>query len=193
MADRLKDALRPGTTDRSTSHGRGGAGNIKNSSKTTVEAGDLATPTIKTDLYTTGRGGQGNMATNLHSHPEFARAAQDVEQHDSAPREPAKGTFHWGRGGQGNMVTLKQEGDGKVVPASGSGNGNGNGSGSGKKERTSSKGAGEMGEKPVGRRGSFQGVKSMLGIGKEKEKKEEKVAAVDRDGTGTVGGSAVQE
>ncbi|KAK4552963.1 hypothetical protein LTR86_009887 [Recurvomyces mirabilis] len=190
MADKLKEALRPGTTDRSTSHGRGGAGNIKNASKTNVEVGDLATPTIKTDLYTTGRGGQGNMATNLHSHPEFARAAQDVEQHDSAPREPAKGTFHWGRGGQGNMVTLKKEGDGKVVPASGNGNGNGNG----KKERTSSKGAGEMGEKPTGgRRGSFQGVKSLLGLGKEKEKKEEKLAAVEKDGTGTVGGSAVQE
>jgi hypothetical protein len=36
----------------------------------------LETPTLKTDVYTTGRGGSGNMAKN--NDPEAARRAQDV-------------------------------------------------------------------------------------------------------------------
>ena len=62
MADKIKDALRPGNQDRSTSHGRGGAGNIKNAPMGGVDAKELSTPTIKTDTYTTGRGGQGKKA-----------------------------------------------------------------------------------------------------------------------------------
>lgn len=36
----------------------------------------LETPTLKTPVYTTGRGGSGNMAKN--DDPEAARRAQDV-------------------------------------------------------------------------------------------------------------------
>lgn len=37
------------------------------------------TPVIKEQMYTTGRGGTGNMAKNDPSRPEEARAAQDVD------------------------------------------------------------------------------------------------------------------
>jgi hypothetical protein len=40
------------------------------------EAPTLETPTLKSDVYTTGRGGSGNMAKN--NDPEAARRAQDV-------------------------------------------------------------------------------------------------------------------
>lgn len=36
----------------------------------------LETPTLKGEVYTTGRGGSGNMAKNID--PEAARRAQDV-------------------------------------------------------------------------------------------------------------------
>ncbi|EMC91458.1 hypothetical protein BAUCODRAFT_41959, partial [Baudoinia panamericana UAMH 10762] len=100
--------------------GRGGAGNIiKDASSGSVPpAQDFSTPTIKTDTYTTGRGGQGNMATNDPTNPSLARAAQDVEAPAHLEQEPRSGsTYHWGRGGEGNMMTL---GDGahkdKEVP-----------------------------------------------------------------------------
>ncbi|PGH31694.1 hypothetical protein GX50_05534 [[Emmonsia] crescens] len=38
---------------------------------------DLVTPTIKAEIYTTGRGGSGNMVAN--DDPVMARKAQDVE------------------------------------------------------------------------------------------------------------------
>jgi len=43
---------------------------------TEVDPVDLETPTIKSDVYTTGRGGSGNMAKNTD--PYEARRAQDV-------------------------------------------------------------------------------------------------------------------
>lgn len=97
----------------------------------------------------------GNMATNLKSHPELARAAQDVEA-PAAHQKEQRGTYHWGRGGEGNVMTVGG-GDKK------------------EKERNSSKGP--------ERRGSFQGAiekgKEMLGLGKkggksDKEKEREK-------------------
>lgn len=45
-----------------------------NDPKVTEES--LQTPTIKTAVYTTGRGGSGNMMANTDA--EAARAAQDV-------------------------------------------------------------------------------------------------------------------
>ncbi|RAL63225.1 hypothetical protein DID88_004303 [Monilinia fructigena] len=57
------------------SHGRGGAGNI-GTSPTTRSLSLLNTPTLKGDVYTTGRGGSGNMTKNTD--PESARRAQDV-------------------------------------------------------------------------------------------------------------------
>ena len=61
---------------------------------------DLITPTIKSSVYTTGRGGSGNMATNDPENPHLARASQDVE----APLPVIKGSggegkFFLGRGG----------------------------------------------------------------------------------------------
>lgn len=53
------------------------AGNFGSSAKDKpVDPTSLETPTIKTKVYTTGRGGQGNMAKN--DSPEEARRAQDV-------------------------------------------------------------------------------------------------------------------
>ena len=42
---------------RTTSHGRGGAGNINSKPSTHIGADDLTTPTIKSATYSTGRGG----------------------------------------------------------------------------------------------------------------------------------------
>lgn len=42
-------------------------------------AADLTTPTIKANIYTTGRGGTGNMAKNDKERPDLARVSQDVE------------------------------------------------------------------------------------------------------------------
>merc|ERR1712227_835631 len=70
-----------------------------------VDPNDLQTPTNKSQNYTTGRGGQGNIVSN--DNPDNARLAQDVDapSHHAKP-EPTTGTYHWGRGGEGNMVTL---------------------------------------------------------------------------------------
>ncbi len=46
------------------SSGRGGAGNIIDSTKSPRSSKDLETPTLKTSVETTGRGGTGNMAKN---------------------------------------------------------------------------------------------------------------------------------
>jgi hypothetical protein len=62
---------------------------------------DLVTPTIKSDKYTTGRGGQGNIAKNDPNHPEVARASQDIIV--PAPREH-DAAFHVGRGGAANFA-----------------------------------------------------------------------------------------
>jgi hypothetical protein len=64
-----------------------------------VKSEDLVTPNLKSAVFTSGRGGSGNMATNDPTRPEVARAAQDVEGH--APRL-SMGEFHAGRGGAGN-------------------------------------------------------------------------------------------
>ena len=70
MAQQLKDVVKGGDP-RNTSHGRGGAGNISNVTKTDVDAKDLSTPTIKGTTYTTGRGGSGKP----HREALFMRSA----------------------------------------------------------------------------------------------------------------------
>lgn len=67
-------------------------------------ARDLVTPTLKQDMYTTGRGGSGNI-TKLDN-VDVARKAQDVE----APihHEP-ENAFHYGRGGAANIAKLSEE------------------------------------------------------------------------------------
>ena len=59
------------------SSGRGGAGNIVDSSKAQqLQPQDLQTPTLKTSMVTTGRGGTGNFASGLDA--EEKRRRQDV-------------------------------------------------------------------------------------------------------------------
>lgn len=60
------------------SSGRGGAGNIVDSSKSPqLKPEDLQTPTLKTSMVTTGRGGTGNFAAGLDASEK--RRRQDVE------------------------------------------------------------------------------------------------------------------
>lgn len=80
-----------------TSHGRGGAGNM-GTSVTDFDSPSLETPTLKGEVYTTGRGGSGNMAKNTD--PDAARRAQDVTIH---PRRESGGSTHVGRGGAANI------------------------------------------------------------------------------------------
>ena len=47
--------------------GRGGAGNISSKQNKDVDPSDLKTPIIKSQTYTTGRGGTGTSTTNYHS------------------------------------------------------------------------------------------------------------------------------
>jgi len=79
------------------SHGRGGAGNI-GTSPHDAEPVTLDTPTLKGDVYTTGRGGSGNMTKNTD--PEAARRAQDVVGN---PRRESASSAHVGRGGAANV------------------------------------------------------------------------------------------
>ncbi|KAK5707317.1 hypothetical protein LTR17_020815 [Elasticomyces elasticus] len=131
-------------------HGRGGAGNVQTKAATgggEVQAQDFSTPTIKSNTYTTGRGGQGNMATNLPDFPEYSRAAQDVDTPAHHEKE-AKGVYHWGRGGEGNAMMV----------------------GSAKAPTNKASGEGLRPTEKHQRSGSFQGImekgKEMLGMGK---------------------------
>ncbi|KAK3905844.1 hypothetical protein C8A05DRAFT_41268 [Staphylotrichum tortipilum] len=82
------------------SSGRGGAGNIVDSSKTQpIQPEDLQTPTLKTSMVTTGRGGTGNFAVGLDA--EEKRRRQDVVP---VVRRDSQGATHVGRGGTGNVV-----------------------------------------------------------------------------------------
>jgi Protein of unknown function (DUF3602) len=67
-------------------------------------AQDLVTPTLKQDMYTTGRGGSGNMA-KLES-VDNARKAQDV---DAPVHSEPENAFHYGRGGAANIAKLSEE------------------------------------------------------------------------------------
>ncbi|KAH8884456.1 hypothetical protein GQ53DRAFT_770821 [Thozetella sp. PMI_491] len=87
------------------SSGRGGAGNIVDSTKSPkIEPKDLQTPTLKTSVVTTGRGGTGNMAKNKD--PAETRLRQDVEP---VPRRESTGATHIGRGGTGNVFNPNSE------------------------------------------------------------------------------------
>lgn len=59
--------------------------------------GDFDTPTLKTAVYTTGRGGTGNMKRNDPEHPEVARESQDVNAPLAAELK-REGGQHTGRG-----------------------------------------------------------------------------------------------
>ncbi|KAJ4361526.1 hypothetical protein N0V95_001778 [Ascochyta clinopodiicola] len=92
--------------DRIASHGRGGAD--VNTAYTKPE--DLVTPTIKSNTYTTGRGGQGNMTKN--DNPNNARLAQDVD--GPVKISEPKGAVHYGRGGAANIITDKERKSGEA-------------------------------------------------------------------------------
>lgn len=64
---------------------------------------DLVTPTIKQEVYTTGRGGSGNMVQNDPQHPELARESQDVE---SPPLRAEQFPHHTGRGMESPFCTM---------------------------------------------------------------------------------------
>ncbi|KAE8356661.1 hypothetical protein BDV28DRAFT_144985 [Aspergillus coremiiformis] len=83
---------------RNVSHGRGGAGNIFSGESHTTPK-DLVTPTIKQEVYTTGRGGSGNMVVNDPQRPEIARESQDVE---IPPLRVEEAPHFTGRGGAAN-------------------------------------------------------------------------------------------
>ncbi|KAK6538184.1 hypothetical protein TWF694_011066 [Orbilia ellipsospora] len=89
---------------RERSTGRGGAGNFSTDPETEDE--DFSTPTLKSSIYTSGRGGTGNMQNNDFEHPEYARAAQDVEM---VPRRPSTSDYHGGRSGAGNVFHPSDE------------------------------------------------------------------------------------
>lgn len=106
MADSLLPPLH-----QKASHGRGGAGNIGPTVNDAARPANLATPTIKSPIYTTGRGGSGNMKRNDPKHPELARKSQDVAPvvqrrrgSGSGSGDRGMGTGHTGRGGAANIL-----------------------------------------------------------------------------------------
>lgn len=82
--------------------GRGGAGNVITKAEKVPSVKTETTPTLKSKMYTTGRGGTGNMAKNDPEHPEEARRAQDV---DIPGLTLPEGSHHTGRGGAANKYT----------------------------------------------------------------------------------------
>ncbi|KAL4776928.1 hypothetical protein BDW60DRAFT_203028 [Aspergillus nidulans var. acristatus] len=91
---------------RNISHGRGGAGNIFSSEAPKTTPQDLVTPTIKQEVFTTGRGGSGNMMHNDPDRPELARESQDVE---APPIRVQEAPHHTGRGGAANQYIPSAE------------------------------------------------------------------------------------
>jgi hypothetical protein len=71
------------------------AGNIGCAGPKGSDVTSLETPIIKGDVYTTGRGGSGNMVKNDPFRPEIAREAQDVV---ASPRRDSGEAYSTGRG-----------------------------------------------------------------------------------------------
>lgn len=59
MAQISKATASKPEVNRIMSHGRGGAGNLNAMPPASKDRADFTTPTIKSQTYTTGRGGQG--------------------------------------------------------------------------------------------------------------------------------------
>ena len=93
------------------------SGNLKKDDPTNnyPKPEDLVTPTLKSNTYTTGRGGTGNMARNDPEHPELARAAQDVDNTPQPSEVP--GPKHYGRGGAANIISDGQPAQRKSAEA----------------------------------------------------------------------------
>ncbi|KAI4173720.1 MAG: hypothetical protein LQ348_006492 [Seirophora lacunosa] len=104
----MTDHLLIPTTHPKASHGRGGLGNIGPTVNSAAKPANLITPTVKTPIYTTGRGGSGNMKHNDPKHPEVARRNQDVTAPPPAKRRGIAGgggrVARTGRGGVANIL-----------------------------------------------------------------------------------------
>ncbi|KAI4123566.1 MAG: hypothetical protein LQ341_007182, partial [Variospora aurantia] len=101
----MADQLLLSTTSPKASHGRGGVGNIGTTVNDSAKPAALITPTLKSPIYTTGRGGSGNMKRNDPGHPEVARRSQDVIVPPPAKRRMSgAGGGHIGRGGVANVL-----------------------------------------------------------------------------------------
>ncbi|KAH0596476.1 hypothetical protein MHUMG1_05593 [Metarhizium humberi] len=99
------EASRSPVTPQLSSHGRGGAGNMVDSSQSSkLHPSDLETPLLKNPVVTTGRGGTGNMAKNAD--PRETRRRQDV---GAVPRRYSSGAQHSGRGGAGNVFRENED------------------------------------------------------------------------------------
>jgi len=85
-------------------YGRGGAGNVTSKDTKPPAFETQTTPTLKSQVYTTGRGGTGNMAKN--EDPDEARRAQDVDVPGIVIPES---THHTGRGGAANLYKPTEE------------------------------------------------------------------------------------
>ncbi|EXV01162.1 DUF3602 domain protein [Metarhizium robertsii] len=112
------EASRSPVTPQLSSHGRGGAGNMVDSSQSSkLHPSDLETPVLKNPVVTTGRGGTGNMAKNAD--PRETRRRQDVGAVDRfglhmssfarVPRRYSSGAQHSGRGGAGNVFRENED------------------------------------------------------------------------------------
>jgi len=91
-------------TNEAIMYGRGGAGNVTVKDSKSPSFRPQTTPTLKSDIYTTGRGGTGNMAKNQHA--EEARRAQDLDVPGITMPE---GVHHTGRGGAANLYKPTEE------------------------------------------------------------------------------------
>ncbi|KAF3905606.1 hypothetical protein AA313_de0210057 [Arthrobotrys entomopaga] len=94
------------SAENTTSHGRGGAGNIAPDSTEYVDGGivRVATPSGN---YATGRGGTGNVG-----HSDAVPEAHDVIPVNARLETPPPGQGHaisTGRGGGGNMIVSEDE------------------------------------------------------------------------------------
>ncbi|TGZ76716.1 hypothetical protein EX30DRAFT_375255 [Ascodesmis nigricans] len=98
------------------SHNRGGAGNLipvpppPSTPTPPPPSADPTIPHLTSAVYTTGRGGQGNMTVNRDA--EAARRAQDVEVGGEELGELGRregGVVLAGRGGKGNVVREGEE------------------------------------------------------------------------------------
>ena len=94
------------SVDPTSSHGRGGAGNIAPDGTEYVDGGIVRTAT-PSGTYTTGRGGGGNVGRS-----EGAAEGHDVVPDNAQVDAPVPSTGHGvstGRGGGGNIVTTEEE------------------------------------------------------------------------------------
>ncbi|KAG7118633.1 hypothetical protein HYQ44_005776 [Verticillium longisporum] len=94
------------------SHGRGGAGNIANSSKfDKLTTKDLQTPTLKSSVVTTGRGGTGNIFKEDNAAVQKAAAIENaIDDDDSSSHKRRRSSAELAAKGKAwlNSITGKK-------------------------------------------------------------------------------------